>query len=628
MKKTAFLLLAACFCVLSCAPGSHIRQLRERQVTARLTLSQEKELPSLTPIHSVRRDTLLVQDPDGRQVIIMKAVRDSSGEMVAHDILDAARVTARFRNVAERGGKVDLRFQILVPGEMQDSRWQLRFYPDLFVLSDSIRLDPVLITGADYRRAQLKGYQQYRRFLDSISADSLHFVDRYQLENFLKRNLPEVYRFKDDSTEVSDEQFASAFGITQEEALDHYTNRLRVLYNRRKLDSRDRMFRKLVKAPIVREGLRLDTVLITSGGDFSYEYVQTLQVKPAMRKASVVLRGQVYEEDRALYRVPATEPLTFYISSLSGLTDDALHYKTIVLERRVQANLACEIAFAKGKAELCEQEGDNAVEMARIRTTLEQLLENQVFDLDSIVVTASCSPEGAWAQNRRLSERRSRAVSAYYGQYIPDSSSIRFLPRCLPENWSLLDTLVRADTLLTSMQKQQYAALCGIPDPDRREREMSRMASYAHIRDVLYPRLRQVRFDFHLHRKGVLKDTVHTTVVDTVYMEGLQAIRDRDYAKAMSLLKPYRDYNAAVACCAMDRNATALDILEALPDTDRQLYLKAILYSRRGEDGQAISCYMKACRLNPAFVHRGNLDPEISGLIKKYNIHLTQHENN
>ena len=205
MKTVSKRFLLSVFLVLAsaCAPTSYIRQLREGQVTAQLSLTQERELPTLEADIAVQRDTLVIQDPEGREVIIMKAVKDENGEMVAHETLDAARVTARFRNVAERGGAVDLRFQILVPGKMQDSDWKLRFYPDLFVLEDSIRLEPVLITGSAYRKAQFKGYQQYQRFLDSIAADSLRFVNLRQLENFLRRNIPAIYSFRTDSSEVS-----------------------------------------------------------------------------------------------------------------------------------------------------------------------------------------------------------------------------------------------------------------------------------------------------------------------------------------------------------------------------------------------------------------------------------------
>ena len=151
--------------------------------------------------------------------------------------------------------------------------------------------------------------------------------------------------------------------------------------------------------------------------------------------------------------------------------------------------------------------------------------------------------------------------------------------------------------------------------------------SYRHIRESLYPRLRTVRFDFHLHRKGLQKDTIHTTVVDTAYMRGLQAIRDREYEQAVTLLRPYKDYNTAVAFCALDYNASALEVLEPMERTDKVLYLLAILYSRRGDDRRAVESYLKACRLNPTFVHRGNLDPEIAGLIRRYGLDHEPEEN-
>ena len=623
-------LLVCTILALRCAPPSHIRQLRGEAVTAQLRLPEERDIPIVDTHLSDRNDTLVVEDPEGNQVYLMKAVRDIDGEMVATDRLEAARVTARFRNVAERRGKVDLRFQIQVPARLQDSDWQLRFYPRLLVLDDSLNLEPVLITGQRYRRAQLKGYEQYRRFLASISADSLHFVDQFQLENFLERNLPQVYRFRSDSSLVTDEDFASAFGITEQQALEHYTNQLRVRLNRRKVLRKERVFHRLVPSPIVTEGLRLDTVMQDVRGDFVYEYVHTLAVRPGLRKASVMLEGDILQEGERIYAMPDSEPLTFYISSLSSLTDDAVRYKTQIVSRKVEAHTACYIHFGQGEAVIRETDGNNAEEMARIRENIASLLENRTFDMDSIVVTASWSPEGDWADNQRLSHERSRAVSDYLaafirsvrdtlpiGEQIPD---IRFLPRQNAENWAMLDALVREDLSLEAAHKEAYARLRDIPDPDRREAQLQGMPAYRYIREALYPRLRTVKFDFHLHRKDLQKDTIHTTVVDTAYMDGVQAIRDRDYQRAVTLLRPYKDYNTAVAYCALDYNASALDIAERLEPSDRVLYLEALLYSRGGNEKKAVACYLQACRLNPAFIHRGNLDPEISQLIKKYDI--------
>ena len=647
MRLTGAVLLAVL--LAGCGPQGKLERLRRQSLAAQMVIADEKELPEIAMGGEPRRDTMVVEDPDGNQVLIMRAVKDENGEMVATDVIQAARVTARFRNVAERSGRVDLNFRIIVPEAMQDRDWQLRFYPDLFVLEDSLRLDPILITGAGYRKAQLKGYEHYRRFLDSIAADSTHFVDRFQLEMFLRRNLPDIYRFKTDSTAVSEEEFRSHYGVTERQALTHYTNQLLVLRNRRKVNRKDDVFRKYVKVPIVTEGLRLDTVIVSPDGDILYDYVQSIHVKPSLRKATVLLSGDIFEEDRRIYRVPRTEPLTFYISSISGLSDDAVRYKTVVTERRVQANTACYIDFEQGRAEIRKETGHNREEMARIEGNLRSLLQRRDFDLDSIVVTASCSPEGSFEHNRRLSMRRSESVSDYFEGFLKqyrDSlkrssfhiglddtwkeeapAEIRLLSRNNPENWTMLDALIREDGSLSEREKEEYARVASIAEPDQREQRLQHLPSYRHIRESLYPRLRTVRFDFHLHRKGLQKDTVHTTVVDTVYMRGLQAIRDREYEQAVTLLRPYKDYNTAVAFCAMDYNASALEVLEPMDRTDKVLYLLAILYSRRGDDRKAVESYLKACRLNPAFVHRGNLDPEIAGLIRRYGLNPTPEGN-
>jgi hypothetical protein len=640
-RLTGAVLLAA-FLLAGCGSQGKLERLRRQSLSAQMVIADEKELPEIAMGGEPRRDTMVVEDPDGNEVLIMRAVKDENGEMVATDVIQAARVTARFRNVAERSGKVDLNFRIIVPEAMQDREWQLRFYPDLFVAEDSLRLDPILITGEGYRKAQLKGYEHYRRFLDSIAADSTRFVDRFQLEMFLRRNLPDIYRYKTDSTAVSEEEFRSHYGITEQQALVHYTNQLVVRRNRRKVSRKEDMFRKYVKVPIVTEGLRLDTVIVSPDGDILYDYVQSIHVRPSLRKATVLLSGDIFEEDRRIYRVPRTEPLTFYISSISGLSDDAIRYKTVVTERRVQANTACYIDFEQGRAEIRKETGHNREEMARIEGNLRSLLQHRDFDLDSIVVTASCSPEGSFEHNRKLSMRRSESVSDYFEGFLKhwrDSvrrnsfhiglddtyqeeapAEIRLLSRNNPENWTMLDALVREDTALSGKEKEEYERTASVREPDLREQRLQKLPSYRHIRESLYPRLRTVRFDFHLHRKGLQKDTIHTTVVDTAYMRGLQAIRDREYEQAVTLLRPYKDYNTAVAFCALDYNASALEVLEPMERTDKVLYLLAILYSRRGDDRRAVESYLRACRLNPSFVHRGNLDPEIAGLIRRYGL--------
>jgi len=603
---------------------------------------------------SVTRDTLKVKDDDGRELIVMKAIKDEeSGEMVATDVIQAAKVTARFRNVAERNGRVDLAFQVIVPQSMRDSRWQLRFYPDMFMLGDSVRLDPVIITGAAYRKAQLRGYQMYEKFLSKIVNDSTKFINVRQLEIFLKRYIPQVFSYKTDTSFVSEQEFYSAYGVSERQAVEHYTNRFAKNLNERRKAKMDKMHRKYIKSPIVTEGIRLDTVMISDDGEFIYNYVQTINTRPKLKKVDIILSGEIYEQDKRLYNIPRSEPLTFYISSISAFVDNTERYLTKVVERRAMANTESRIDFELGKSDIKPEYGRNLEEIAMIERTLASLVENATYDLDSITVRATASPEGPYAVNRRLAQRRSESVSSWFGKYVKsyrdslvsargvfaelgsdsfkdDSgglSDVVFTPRCIPENWDDLLTLVASDIVMNDNQKEEFVRICeSEKEPDRREVMLRKCTFYNYMKETLYPRLRTVKFNFYLHRKGMVKDTIHTTVVDSLYMEGVQALHDMDYASALSRLLPYGDFNAAVACVGMDRNATAMKILESLPDSDKVNYLMAILYSRAGDYQNAVNHYLKACHQNPSFVFRGNLDPEIYVLIKTYGLNSQEED--
>ena len=647
-KRSRSVLIAVLLSLLlyACGPGRKVTYLTQNTVGASLTLADESdELPDLG-FGVTQRDTVTVEDFEGRRVMLMNAVRDEeTGEMVATDVLQAAIISVRFRNVAERQGKVNLSFNVTVPKAMQDSKWQLRFYPDMFIMGDSVRLEPVIITGSGYRKAQLKGYQQYERFLASIVSDSTKFINLGQLELFLKRYIPQIYAYRTDSTEVSDEVFYSYYGVSEQQAVEHYTNKFLRYRNEKRKSRIDKMYRKYVKAPIVTEGIRLDTVMKSSEGDFVYNYVQTINARPKLRRVDIVLSGDIYEQDKKVYEVPRTEPLTFYISSISSFADNRERYLTQVVERRLSADTEGRIDFEVGKADIRPDLGDNAWEIHRIKNILESLAADAVFDLDSIVVSATASPEGSYASNKALSQKRSKSVSKYfddYVDYVRDSlryeeafhynlddgytavkkkrPRIHFMPRSIPENWDDLREYVLEDTVLTDDQKAVFIESFRTENPDTREQQLQREDFYRYLRDTYYPRLRTVKFVFHLHRKGLVKDTVHTTVLDSAYMYGVEALKNMEYDLALIRLRPYEDYNTAVAYVGLNRNASALSILSKLEKTAEVNYLLAIIYARQGKTHEAVERYVEACRQNRMFVHRGNLDPEISALIQAYQL--------
>ncbi|MBR5704053.1 MAG: hypothetical protein IKX45_07375 [Bacteroidales bacterium] len=623
------ILSAAALC--SCAQARKIESVRSGAYVPGLALAEEVRTPDV-PVEALVSDTMMIKDADGRDLIIMKAVRDENGEMVASDVIVPSVVVATFRNVAERLGMVDLRFDLSVPADLTDSRWQLRLFPVMHIMGEEVALDPVYITGTQYRAAQLRGYERYARFIDGIITDTTLFIRKKELELFLKRNLPELYAFREDSTRVSDEQWKSAFGVTGAEAVEYYTDHYHKRINERKAGRKDKMFRRYVKAPMRTEALRLDTVVVAASGDISYGYVQTIHTRPNLKKVEIELLGGVYEEDREICRLPSPGKLTFYISSLSSFAEDRERFLTKVVSRRVEANTSCFIEFGAGKTDIREELGMNASEMGRIKGSIRDILEDDKYDLDSVVITAFASPDGSSAANDRLALRRAGAASDFFAGYTSflidslciagDISKVNFVSHGGGENWDMFEQLANADTLIPPSDLETIHRKMEIRDPDGREASLRGLASYPYLRKNIYPRLRTVRFDFHLHRKGMVKDTIHTTIPDTVYMQGVQALKDRDYERALALLQPYRDYNTAVAYLSLGKNHNALEILDRLSPTPQTDYMKAVIYSRFGDGRNAVQHYLDACSVDKSLVFRGSLDPEIAALIKYYNLNL------
>ena len=701
----------------SCSTRKQLKALYAGQLdTVTFNMPKRSASPNTIAAKNVAQDTIIIKDAQGNEQFLMKAVQDEeTGEMVATEVLEAATVTARFQNIAERRGKVDLEYLVTIPENMLNSNWQFRLYPTMVIQNDTTALDMIFITGTNYRKAQLRGYERYERFLrriitetadstlfeesvaapadtlapmshtDSLAAaqsapiagqedrvaltvsqEDASYINTFLIERFIARNYPDVYMFKTDTSYVSMEDFAGKFDAKDLVVIKHYTNKVMKKKNNALKAKRQKMFDKYVKMPIITEGVRLDSVVTTSNGNVVYHYVQTITTRPKLRKATITLEGNIYQGNEMIYLLPDFKPLDYYISTTSTFADlTVVKYLTQVIERRAYANTAYRIDFKVAKSDIDLQLGNNAAEIEKIKTNLRSLLDNEEFDLDSIVVNATASPEGTYVRNGQYAQARSESVTRFFDRFIkeyrdsleaeteegftinltneldtamveeiilPEKDTIpeiKLTARSTPENWDDLLEYVREDTVMTDDQKQQYFDLHGKLTPDAREAKMKGYKWYSYAKKEIYPKLRTVKFNFYLHRKGMVKDTIHTTMVDSTYARGLKALADMDYHTAIALLAPYQDYNAAVAFVGLDRNLTALQILEPIAPEERTAqinYILAIIYSRIGQVQDAVQCYLNSVEQEPSYRHRGNLDPEISILIKQYELFKEEEE--
>ena len=101
-----FVALLGLVLVGSCGTPKKIDVVRSQQVAATLALDRQ-EIVEENKVIASKRDTIVVKDDTGNEQFLMHAVKDEeTGEMVATEMLDAVIITARFRNVAERHGKI------------------------------------------------------------------------------------------------------------------------------------------------------------------------------------------------------------------------------------------------------------------------------------------------------------------------------------------------------------------------------------------------------------------------------------------------------------------------------------------------------------------------------------------
>jgi tetratricopeptide (TPR) repeat protein len=197
------------------------------------------------------------------------------------------------------------------------------------------------------------------------------------------------------------------------------------------------------------------------------------------------------------------------------------------------------------------------------------------------------------------------------------------------EDWQGLSRLV-TDSLESVNRQAILELIASDTDPDKKELDIRSKypGDYKYIREKLYPYLRAVDFTFHVHRKGMIKDTIHTTEPDTLYARSMKLMKKRKYADALQILHDYNDYNTAICLMSLGYDQAAYNILVNEPETANSEYLLAILASRLGKTQEAVTRYLHSVELDPMKRWRGTLDPEINKLIKAYNLNQEEEEDN
>lgn len=377
----------------------------------------------------------------------------------------------------------------------------------------------------------------------------------------------------------------------------------------------ERACARFVKYPYS-EGSRLDSI-VQHPGHISYYYSQEVPTDETSKTMLVTLQGWVMALDESYYKLPPSDTLTYQVSSMLSFADTTTRYKIKIIEKYATVQDRNYIQFRLNDTHVLDSLGRNAAELDKIRTRMAGLIGQREFFVDSIVLTASASPEGRYARNSTLAQGRAHALKGYLRKCIGPQVDTLMQIRWIAEDWHELTTRIRSDENL--QHRAEILKLIDTDsDPDRRERTIRELypQDYQYLKESVYPSLRAVTMRYDLRRVGMVKDTIHTREVDTAYMRGINLLQKRKYAKALYILNDYRDRNTVITLLSLGYDAQALEMLNGLERSHTTEYLKAVACARLGRKTEGREHFLKACELDERMLFRGNLDPEIAELLK------------
>ncbi len=527
-------------------------RLQRQQATARLAQLTRAERQERQERQQDPRPQVVKLQRDSNTFYLAPVDTLADGERVMALQIEQVTVVAKMRSIPERNGRVVLDFIVTLPKQLLGRSRSVVITPILHKPDESVALEDLVIRGGRFSLLQERDYWQYETYVE---------------------------RFRPDTV------------------------------------GREAAFNRFVKFPYP-EDVRLDS-LVEGRSTVTYYYSQEVKTDETSKKMLVTLQGQVLAVDDSAYRLPPSDTLSYIVSSMLSFVDTLPRYCIKVIDKFVTVEDRNLIQFFVGDTRVVDTLGDNRRQLDKITGLMRQIVEQQEFWVDTITLTAASSPEGAYAFNDRLSQGRAAALKRYlvrrYGKSIDTMLSVQWVA----EDWAELTNRIRTDREIIN-RDAILELIAAEKNPDRREQAIRLRfpKEYAYIRSVIYPQLRAVNFRYNLRRKGMVKDTIHTTELDTAYARGVELLQKRKYAKALYILNDYNDRNTVVAHLSLDHNERAMELLATMPKDAVTEYLRAIACSRLGRKAEGREHFLEACRLDGRMEYRGNLDPEIAELLK------------
>lgn len=461
---------------------------------ARVRISQPQMKEAVTDTGFRLPRQIAWTDDKGKEHIVTEATKDSvTGEYITQMELSEITVMAKSKQVAERNGKINLDFIVTVPGELISNKWQVQLTPVAYKPADTLYLDRIFLSGADFAKMQKKGYMRYQAFMNSIIPDSLYLQKLFDEKGYKKAlaELEEEYFQAWKHEVISKERWIdwsdkanarfALFNYRMErnrQAIAGYNSILEYLpayYLRREMDGKyipskwkvfaegnyrirtrnitpedsvsiTRRFtdyakmaenrkRKEQAGEMYEKYVRFPyeaarlDTVIKEGDNFVYYYKQELPATENTKKIDLTLDGQILSKDETKTQLPPSDTITYFISSMVQFLDRSPRYKKKIITRKDEVNLRAYVTYKSGATEFSEDIGDNRAEIDKVFETIHGINYTGEFLIDSIRMTATSSPEGSADMNLFLSRGRALALKRYLARRSDDREGVDTLFR-------------------------------------------------------------------------------------------------------------------------------------------------------------------------------------------------------
>lgn len=288
-----------------------------------------------------------------------------------------------------------------------------------------------------------------------------------------------------------------------------------------------------------------------------------------------------------------------------------LQPKEEIVKRRSETRSA-RLQFRQDSHRIDPKFKNNAAELDTVRNSITLVKDNDDLTITGIYVTGYASPEGTFAYNMKLSERRAKAFTEYMKDDLKSVDPKLYHVDWKGEDWAgLREEVVKHPGLLKIDEVLNIIDNCG-DDKDACEEQIKALVPpeiYQRLLNEMYGPVRrnEYRIEYNVRHFDLAEGKQMIKIrPDLMSVSEIQQVAD-SYGKGSPeyidcLMRGAKAYpndvtavnNAALALMEANRTGEAIRLLENAPEDGSLLNMKGVAYAKTGQYDKASQAFTAA----------------------------------